>query len=374
MSDSEDGVRWGLLEKGSFRKVHFLERLDKYSGDCREPPDSGKQRRIQPLVRDSRSFGDSGDFTSEKTPFVMTPFSGPDSVGVCPLVLQKLVLRVLFLHGWQESCGQQIEANVQWAMRQMQGGPGSVRFGYGLGMEQFERFRFSVPAAPLRRGVFVCFGTCIQFSREDGSSSGSGGSSKEGGLLCVSVQFSREDGSSSGFGSWRKRFRQFRFRIRFLGKRFRQFRFPVPVWFLCHPVWLLVQRHNLGLPDEAENRGSSSTQGQKTQDSQHMLLVAPRDYLSDTPLACALWGLWCLKMANWVRYPLPRFWAFPLESMLSGGAIPPPPKRGISAILVRYPMKTRQMGAIPPSAILISKGYERVLRDRGGYLAVGCCS
>ena len=41
----------------------------------------------------------------------------------------------------------------------------------------------------------------------------------------------------------------------------------------------------------------------------------------------------------------------------------PTPKRGISAILARYPMKTRQMGAIPPSAIL---PLERVLRDRGG--------
>ena len=30
----------------------------------------------------------------------------------------------------------------------------------------------------------------------------------------------------------------------------------------------------------------------------------PRDYLSDTP-CCALWGFWCLNMANWVRYPLP---------------------------------------------------------------------
>ena len=38
---------------------------------------------------------------------------------------------------------------------------------------------------------------------------------------------------------------------------------------------------------------------------------------------------------------------FPLESTQSGGAIPPL-KRGISAILARYPMKTRQMGAIPP--------------------------
>ena len=33
----------------------------------------------------------------------------------------------------------------------------------------------------------------------------------------------------------------------------------------------------------------------------------PRDYLSDTPLACALWGFWCPNMANWLRYPLPFF-------------------------------------------------------------------
>ena len=66
-------------------------------------------------------------------------------------------------------------------------------------MERFERFRFSVPAVPLRRG-----------------------------LLCVSAQFSREDGSGFRFG------RRFRFRVRFLGKRFRRFRFPVPVRFLGH--------------------------------------------------------------------------------------------------------------------------------------------
>ena len=45
-----------------------------------------------------------------------------------------------------------------------------VRFGYGLGMERFERFRFSVPAVPLTGGVFVCFST-VQFNREDGSGS-----------------------------------------------------------------------------------------------------------------------------------------------------------------------------------------------------------
>ena len=37
----------------------------------------------------------------------------------------------------------------------------------------------------------------------------------------------------------------------------------------------------------------------------------------------------------------------------------PPLKRGISAILARYPMKTRQMGAIPPSAMLSRKGIAR---------------
>ena len=54
--------------------------------------------------------------------------------------------------------------------------------------------------------------------------------------------------------------------------------------------------------------------------------------------------------------PPPFLSVSPLESMRSGGAIPPL-KRGISAILARYPMKTRQMGAIPPSCDTISKRY-----------------
>ena len=39
----------------------------------------------------------------------------------------------------------------------MQGGPppGSVRFGYGLGMERFKRFWFSVLAVPLQKGLSV---------------------------------------------------------------------------------------------------------------------------------------------------------------------------------------------------------------------------
>ena len=63
-----------------------------------------------------------------------------------------------------------------------------VRFGYGLGLERFERFRFSVLAVPLRRS-----------------------------FSCVSVEFNRElrfrfrfrfpkngsGGSGSSFGSWK---------------------------------------------------------------------------------------------------------------------------------------------------------------------------
>ena len=67
-----------VRKKGSFGKGFFfqkdLEILEK-------PPDSGKQRRIRLFSRDSgkfRCFRDSRDFSSEKTPFVMTPSSGPE--------------------------------------------------------------------------------------------------------------------------------------------------------------------------------------------------------------------------------------------------------------------------------------------------------
>ena len=61
---------------------------------------------------------------------------------------------------------------------------------------------------------------------------------------------------------------------------------------------------------------------------------------------------------------------FPLGEHAKWRCDNPPLKRGISAIIARYPRKTRQMGAIPPSAIL-SRFDERVLRDVGGYLALG---
>ena len=84
----------------------------------------------------------------------------------------------------------------------------------------------------------------------------------------------------------------------------------------------------------------------------------PRDYLSDTPLLRAM-GFLVSQHGQLGAIPPPPFLSVsPLESMRSGGAIPPL-KKGISAILARYPMKTRQMGAIPPSAILSRKGITR---------------
>ena len=72
----------------------------------------------------------------------------------------------------------------------------------------------------------------------------------------------------------------------------------------------------------------------------------PRDYLSDTPLLRAMGFLMSQHGQLGAIPPLPFLSASPVESMRSGGAIPPL-RRGISAILARYPVKTRQMGAIP---------------------------
>ena len=85
----------------------------------------------------------------------------------------------------------------------------------------------------------------------------------------------------------------------------------------------------------------------------------PRDYLSDTPLLSDM-GFLVSQHGQLGAIPPPPFLSVsPLESMRSGGAIPLPHKRSISRILARYHRKTRQMGAIPPSAILSRKGIAR---------------
>ena len=84
----------------------------------------------------------------------------------------------------------------------------------------------------------------------------------------------------------------------------------------------------------------------------------PRDYLSDIPIArygvfgVSTWPIGC-------NTPSPFSERFPLGEHAKWRCDTPPLKRGISAILARYPMKTRQMGAIPPSAILSRKGMAR---------------
>ena len=88
----------------------------------------------------------------------------------------------------------------------------------------------------------------------------------------------------------------------------------------------------------------------------------PRDYLSDTPLLRAM-GFLVSQHGQLGAIPPPPFLTIsPLQSTQNGGAIPPH-KRGISAILARYPMKTKEMRAIPPLCDTISKGYCAI---RGG--------
>ena len=57
--------------------------------------------------------------------------------------------------------------------------------------------------------------------------------------------------------------------------------------------------------------------------------------------------------------PPPFLSVSPLESMRSGGVIPPPPQKGYLSDTCAIPYENRQMGAIPPSAILSRKGIAR---------------
>ena len=120
---------------------------------------------------------------------------------------------------------------------------------------------------------------------------------------------------------------------------------PDPVNSLClGPPFSSKYR---GEPKHKDFFGGGSWGAQKTFMLKFFVCLFAPDY-------CALWGFWCLNMANWVRYPVSPWRACEVEVRY-----PPPHKRGISAILARYPMKTRQEHAIPPSAILSRKGIAR---------------
>ena len=82
-----------------------------------------------------------------------------------------------------------------------QGGPGSVRFGYGSRVERFQRFWFSVPAVPLQK-KFCC--VSVQFNRKGRFrfrflENGSGGS---GSAFGFGKNGSDGSGSRFRFGSW----------------------------------------------------------------------------------------------------------------------------------------------------------------------------
>ena len=86
-----------------------------------------------------------------------------------------------------------------------------------------------------------------------------------------------------------------------------------------------------------------------------------RDYLSDTPLlrdmGLLVSQLLRLNMSNWVRYPLPPFLRLsPLESMRSGGAIPPS-QQGYLSDTCAIPLEKKANGCDTPSAIVSRKGY-----------------
>ena len=174
--------------------------------------------------------------------------------------------------------------------RQKQGGPGSVRFGYGLGVEGFERFRFSVLAVPLQKGFFC---VSAQFNREgrfrfrfrflENGSGGSGSLTLQFLLFSISLLLSFSDfpclccafflcfprilrvprRESPLFFSKIARVGGSGFRFRFREKRFRRFRFPVPVRFLSLPAERASQFLMLARGVSAASSGQNGSHPQR---------------------------------------------------------------------------------------------------------------
>ena len=91
----------------------------------------------------------------------------------------------------------------------------------------------------------------------------------------------------------------------------------------------------------------------------------PRDYLSDTPLLCALVFFFFFKLVSQHGQlgaipPPPFLTVFPLEMMRSGGAItPPPPQKGYLSDIGAIPYENKANGACDtPLCDTISKAYE----------------
>ena len=93
----------------------------------------------------------------------------------------------------------------------------------------------------------------------------------------------------------------------------------------------------------------------------------PRDYLSDTPLLRAM-GFLVSQHGQLGAIPPPPFLSIsPMESMQSGGAIPPPSK-GYLSDTCAIPFENKANGCDTPP---LRYYLERVLRDMGVYLTLG---
>ena len=93
----------------------------------------------------------------------------------------------------------------------------------------------------------------------------------------------------------------------------------------------------------------------------------PRDYLSDTPLLRAM-GFLVSQHGQLGAIPPPPFLSVsPVESMQSGGAIPPP-QMGYLSDTGAIPYENKAHGCDTPLRDTISKGYCAI---GGGYLALG---
>ena len=90
--------------------------------------------------------------------------------------------------------------------------------------------------------------------------------------------------------------------------------------------------------------------------------ATPRDYLSDI-LPLHAMGCWCLNMANWVRYPLPLFWAFPPWRACEVEVQPPPRMERVSQRHLRdTTCKQGKWVPYPP----VDTNLENVLPTGGG--------
>ena len=78
--------------------------------------------------------------------------------------------------------------------------------------------------------------------------------------------------------------------------------------------------------------------------------------ISAIPPYCALWGFWCLNMANWVRYPLPLSERFSPWSTCEV-EVRYPPSKGVCQRYFRDTLWKQANGCDIPLCDTISKGY-----------------